>query len=166
MTYSQTLKGTSRRRIYGECSADEVLARILGGFPKRSIVHELKGKAAVVSQVGQRTKTKGLVDEDPQSVQPLYLQNIRLQNALPGHGLIHRYDAKRQNHIIVLCPRLEEFVCRAARLAKVSIGDYGLPADPKKLHSVINDDIDKFSRLVNDLKQSQPLLELERLLTL
>ena len=145
--------------IYVECKPDETLVRLLTGLPRREIIHELKGKSEVVNQIKKRSNTQGLVDEDPQSIQPPCLGEMRIVQDLHEMGLRLLGDS-RNNRIVVLCPRLEEWVVQAAREEQLAISAYRLPEEPRRLHRVINDDLRKFERLVNDLRNSARLTSL------
>jgi len=62
------------------------------------------------------------------------------------------HQKSRNNTLIILCPRLEEWILEAAREANVDLQKYNLPNDPAKLHQQINIQIDKFQRLIERLK--------------
>ncbi|MEM2995465.1 MAG: hypothetical protein QXI91_05580 [Candidatus Bathyarchaeia archaeon] len=47
----------------------------------------------------------------------------------------------------MLCPRLEEWILKAAHEANVNPKDYGLPDDAEKLREQINIKTDKFQQL-------------------
>lgn len=136
--------------IFVECKADEVLVRTLTGLPRREVIHELKGKPEVVKKVSEHNGSKGMVDEDPQATQPRYLKLMEVVRDLDQRGLRLLGDA-RDNRIVLLRPRLEDWVKRAAQDAGVPLADYSLPDDPERLHQVINVDLRKFERLANAL---------------
>jgi hypothetical protein len=152
--------------IYVECKADEFLVRTLTGLPRREVIHELKGKPEVVNQVRSHSNTRGLVDEDPLQVQPPYLLRMEILREEAGRGLRLLRDSARGNHIVVLCPKLEDWVVRAAREEGVNLDDYNLPGDGGRLHRVINDRLSSFRRLVEDLRDSDRLRALHALLSL
>ena len=79
---------------------------------------------------------------------------------------IYRHG-ERGNTLIVLCPKLEDWLIAAAREVGLTLDDYGLTASPNRLHDVINDDLRKLDRLLDDLlsAQSPRLLRLQSLLT-
>ncbi len=145
--------------IYVECKPDETLVRLLTGLPRREIIHDLKGKNEVVNQIRKRSNAQGMVDEDPQATQHPYLKEMSEVQDLPERGLRVLGDSLN-NRIVILCPRLEEWIVQAAREEQLSISDYGLPEEPRRLHRVINDDLRKFERLVNDLRDSARLTSL------
>lgn len=135
--------------IYVECKPDLLLVNRLG-VPKRNIVHA-GNISKVCKGLAKSTHAKGLVDEDPSGDRPRYLDTLRLlQNQ---HEITLLRDDKRANHVIVLCPRLEEWIIKATEEAGVNIGRYHLPNEGEKLHRVINFDLRKMERLISDLKE-------------
>lgn len=48
---------------------------------------------------------------------------------------------------------------KAAKCAGINIKNYGLPDNGNKLHEVINVDIRKFKKLLNDLKDKSDMLK-------
>ena len=152
--------------IYVECYPDTILVRTLTGLPQREVIHELKGKSGVVGQVSKRRDSRGLVDEDPMATPPPYLVRMEILQDVPARGLRLLQDTARGNHIVVLRPRLEDWIARAARDAGIDLLDYNLPTDPRKLHQVINDYLPSYQRLVEDLKNSNRLEALHRLLNI
>ena len=143
--------------IYTECKPDSALVRTLG-IPKKHIIHQ-QGKPAVCKQLAKREKWKGLVEEDPFSVQPPYLKKLRVMEDLSHYGLRILNDTSKNNVLIILCPRLEEWVLEAAKEAGIDIKRYNLPDDGEPLHKVINLDIRKFEKLVNDLKGKSKMMK-------
>jgi len=147
--------------IYIECKPDFVLVKSLG-VPRREIIH-LGGKPEICKQLEKRENCKGLVDEDPFSVQPSYLRRLEVQENLSSYGLKVLKDGSKKNDLIVLCPRLEDWILKAAKEAKVDVKRYNLPDDGEKLHKMININITKFEKLIEDLKgKSRMLYTLEK----
>lgn len=143
--------------IYTECKPDSSLVRILG-IPNKQIIHQ-QGKPVVCKQLEKRENWIGLVDEDPSSVQPSYLKRLPVKEDLPTYRLKILNDTSKHNELIILCPRLEEWILKAAKESGVDIKRYNLPDDGNELHKVINTDLRKFERLVNDLKCKSKMLE-------
>lgn len=150
--------------IYTECNADTALLVAILGVPKREIVHEIKGKSEVCKSLERHTESKGMIDEDPAMVQPLYLKELILKQELPLLGLKMLYDRTRGNHVIVLCPRLEEWILKTAEESNVNMQDFGLPNNPSSLHKQLGHEIAGFTKLVVKLKNSNRLKNLKRLL--
>ena len=153
--------------IYVECKPDGVLVRQVTGLPGKQVVHEIKGKGEVCNRLTKTRDAVGMVDEDPGKTQPTYMSQISLRRDFANLGLKLYLDRSRNNRLVVLRPRLEEWLLRAAADLGLSMRDYGLPERAKRLHSVINHDGRKIERLLTDLAdlESPRLLELGRLLT-
>ena len=147
--------------IYTECKPDSVLVKTLG-IPKKEIIH-LGGKAEVCKQLEKRENWKGLIDEDPFSIQPSYLKRLKMRVNLSNYGFKVLYDNCNNNDLIVLCPRLEEWVLKATKEAQIDIKRYNLPDDGEHLHKEININIDKFEKLIKDLRgKSRQIKALEK----
>ena len=153
--------------IYVECKPDGILVRHLTGLPRRQVVHEVKGKPGVCNRLMRGKDLVAMVDEDPGTTQPVYMTQLSLSHESPNAGLKLYYDRTRNNRVVVLCPRLEEWLLRTAADLGLSMRDYGLPERANRLHSVINQDERKIQRLLSDMSNaaSPRLLELGRLLT-
>ena len=142
---------------YTECNPDSVLVSTLG-IHKKEIIH-LGGKPNVCKQLEKRENCRGLIDEDPFSVQPPYLKKLQVKEDLSDYGLKILDDNYRNNDLIILCPRLEEWVLKAAKEAKIDIKKYNLPNDGERLHKKINISIDKFEKLIIDLKGKSKMMK-------
>ena len=101
----------------------------------------------------------GLVDEDPSSVQPLYLKKLQERENLSDCGVKILKDNAKNNDLIILCPRLEEWVLKATKEADLDISRYNLPDDGDQLHKVINIDLRKFETLIKDLKGKSEMVK-------
>jgi len=74
-----------------------------------------------------------------------------------GIRLLH--DASRNNYVIVLCPRLEEWVLNAAKEMQIDLEKYDLPEDGERFHREININLEKFKKLITELKSSSRRLK-------
>ncbi len=63
------------------------------------------------------------------------------------------------NDLIVLCPRLEEWLLKATKDAQIDIKRYNLPDDSEHLHKEINLNIDKVEKLIKDLKVKSKMMK-------
>ena len=149
--------------IYVECKPDQILVQVVTGLPIRQVIHELQGKGRVVYQVRRGSHSVGLVDEDPGATQPRLLTEMPTVEDLAAQGFSVKQDS-RGNRIVVLRPRLEEWIVRAAMDAGVLPSQFNLPKDPKRLHEVINVDLDRFRGLVEALTNTPRLRALAGLL--
>ncbi|MCS7338045.1 MAG: hypothetical protein NZ739_07390 [Verrucomicrobiae bacterium] len=77
----------------------------------------------------------GLVDEDPHSANtPRSLAEYRVANEQSGIVLMEcKHGSERR--LIVLCPRLEEWLYDRAKECGLNPCEFGLPKDPRQLHS-------------------------------
>ena len=153
--------------VYVEGKADRLLALRLTGFPRRE-VRAVGAKAEVLARLGGEAESLAMVDEDPSEAMPPELARMQLVADFIDSGL-KVYLARRQmNRVIVVCPRLEEWIIRAGDEAGLRLNEprYNLPVNPYILHREINDDLRKLERLVTDLiaAQSPRVLKLQELL--
>ena len=151
-------------KILVECNADEVVLRNLG-VSKRQLLHE-NCKGEVVKRVRKYDCATGLIDEDPYSTQPRDLNNYtEVQNA-EGLRLLNRRDDKNKR-LIIVCPRLEDWLINRAKSSGIRPGDYGLPNDPDRLHSIPRYERKPgFLRFLAELKEKDKGMHLLRQLIL
>lgn len=151
--------------IYVECYPDITLVKSLTNITKRGIIHEFKGKGEICNRLRNNANSKGLIDEDPSSSQPRYLIEATPEGDFAEYNLKLLHHSSTDNRLIVLCPTLEEWILKSAIQANLDVRKYGLPNDTVKLHGLINLNIGKFEKLIEDLKdKSNRLKTLKRLL--
>jgi hypothetical protein len=92
--------------LHLECKADETLARKLGRTRKECIHHNDKGR--VCNALERGTSSVGMIDEDPGSAQPPYLAT--LVPSARAHELVVLEDSKRHHRVVIVQPRLEEWL--------------------------------------------------------
>lgn len=132
-----------------ECYPDHALLRTLG-VPKRQLRHE-RCKGEVVKKIRKLDEAIGIVDEDPTSAQPRDLANYDTQAKTSDLRLLARRDGK-DRRIVLICPRLEDWLIRRAHGAGVRPQDYGLPDDPRQLHGLGRyDRKETFQRFLTEL---------------
>lgn len=141
--------------IYLECYSDEALVKTLG-VHKKGIFHSYS-KGNVCKKLEKSINSKGLVDEDPFSTQPSYVGKLKTKSHEYNIKLL--YDEIAKNHLIVLCPRLEDWILKAAKEAGINIKDYSLPDDANELHKIINANREKFFLLIEDIKKRSKMLK-------
>jgi len=134
--------------IFVECYPDEVLVRVLG-IARKEITHA-HSKGNVYNRVMKKRNCLGMVDEDPESSEPSYIK--KLQKQWQRNEVVLLLDGASNNSIIVLRPRLEEWVLKAAEECKVKIEDFGLPSNAHQLHKTLGSDTDNFKKLVEAIK--------------
>ncbi len=119
--------------IVVECDPDEFIVRTLG-FAKRLIKHE-GGKGTVLGVVRKQGKCIGIIDEDPQTSQPPEMNNYILRDGKKTIKLFMRRN-DQSNRIIQISPFLEHWLIIRANHNKISLRDYSLPDNPRKLHDI------------------------------
>ncbi len=119
-------------KILVKCFPDEALLRILG-VPRKQVLHE-RSKGRIITRLRTPSNTMGMVDEDPGSAQHQDLRNYRQLEAREGLRLLTRQSGGQR--LIVLCPRLEEWLIQRAKASRIKPGDFGLPGNPSHLHSI------------------------------
>jgi hypothetical protein len=136
-----------------ECRPDAVLVISLTSASKKNIIHA-GNKSELLKRLTERqTNSKGIIDEDPWSVQPPHLQKFEETQNLTNYKFKILRHATKNNILIILRPRLEEWILEAANEVNVDVRTYNLPNDATTLHEQINIRIDKFQELVQDLKR-------------
>ena len=148
--------------IYVECKPDWVLVTSL--LKKTDRVMHLGNKSEVCKRLKKTENCIGMVDEDPESIQPKYLEELELECDLNPLQLKVLNDRDASNRLILLRPRLEEWIIGTARKEGFTLETFGLSSNPKTLHSIINLYIMRFKNLVEVLKTSEPVRTLKRLL--
>lgn len=146
--------------IYVECKPDFELIRSLG-ISKRKIIH-CGGKARVCKKLQKNFNSKGVVDEDPNSEQPSYILNIKKVNE--GSNLKLLYDEKRNNYVVVICPKLEDWILKVSKINDVPVKKYGLSNDIDEFEKEINHNLDKFGKLLDALNKTKEFKVLKKFL--
>ena len=145
-----------------ECKPDEVLAWRLGRA-KRDCLHQ-NDKGRVCNRLKKTEGLVAMIDEDPGSAQPTYLGTLKLVEE--GNGLRILADAERGHRIVIVQPRLEEWIIATAKAAEVKMADFGLSERGNELHREITSRLFAFGRLLDALleKESPRLLRLREFL--
>ncbi len=133
--------------IFVECESDKVLLKALG-IPSKEVKHAY-GKGNICNKLERSRNFKGLVDEDPYSIQPSYMRNLQLH--LNENDIKVLYNETNQNTLNLLCPNLEKWFLKAVKEENVDIKKYGLPDDVDKLHKAINTKVINFENLIKDI---------------
>lgn len=150
--------------LFVECKSDETLAFALG-LARRDVEHAL-GRASVCAQLSRRKNAVGMVDEDPGSAAQPYLKRLTEQSW--EHEVRVLVDKERNNRVIILSPRLEEWLVRSAKESGLKMTDFGFESDTGlQLHAEINQRLGSLERLVKELLQIQSprLLRLRNLIS-
>ncbi len=141
--------------IFVECNADKTLLTALG-IRSQEICHVFS-KGNVCNRLRKNKNCIGLVDEDPGSGQPQYMETLTLVSHENAVRVLH--DKNNQNNVVVLCPRLEDWIVDAAKQAELNLANYHLPANGNALHKVVNTRLDEFEKLIKDMKPASQMLK-------
>ena len=120
-------------KILVECNADEAVLLSLG-IQRKQLRHE-RCKGEVIKRVLKFDSAIGLIDEDPSSAQPRDLNNYKEVHIAEGLRLLVRKNDENKK-LIIVCPRLEDWLIERAELSGIQPEDYSLPDDPDRLHSI------------------------------
>ena len=132
-----------------ECNPDEILALTLG-LRKKEVVHQ-NSKGEVCNYHAKSDVNVAIIDQDPGSAQPNYLKNFVLEEEkYETKKLINKKSGKI---IIIICPRLEEWIIRQCNISKVNPALFFLPGEAKQLKVVINLKLKRFNELLQELKR-------------
>ena len=140
--------------IFVECRPDKLLIKRITGISK--IIHEA-GKARICNKLNKYKGVIAVLDEDPGRSQHPYFNNLRnfsnreFENC-PDIKVLTDF---RGNFVVLICPRLEDFVINVARRNKIDLKSFNLPSDPDKLHEIINLNLEKFEKLLDSLKNTK-----------
>lgn len=118
--------------ILVECNADEALLRALGVAGRRIQHHQ--GRDNVLLAVRKGAPCTAMVDEDPSSpLQSPELKNYQTEEKLDTLRYM-RHMQEQGKRLIVVCPRLEEWMLNRAKINGIDPAEFGLPSDPRELH--------------------------------
>ena len=149
--------------VFVECKPDETLVVALGAV-KRDITH-YQGKDELAKALQKKSDVVAMIDEDPLSAQPSYLKSLSVEDAVSGIRLLR--DKKRSHRVLVVCPRLEDWLVAAVKESGLTLQDFGYHAvDGRSLHAEINERIGSLQKLIAKLLalRSLHLLRLKTLL--
>jgi hypothetical protein len=146
-----------------ECKPDTVLVQVLTGASRKNIVHA-GNKSELLKKLTERfTNSKGLVDEDSGSYQPPHLRRFEEKQSLAKYAIKVLHQRSGNNTLIMLCPKLEDWIIKAAYEVDVNPEKYGLPNSPEELHRLINIRTENFEKLVESIKDKSERVKKLRL---
>lgn len=92
--------------VFVECNPDEILAVSLG--VRKKILTHSNDKGRVCNSLEKKVDSVGMMDEDPESSQPTYISKLKF---VEEHFKVKvLYDKKSNNKLIIIRPRLEEWI--------------------------------------------------------
>lgn len=146
-------------KIFVECYSDKKLVEVLG--VKRTSVNHSRSKGEVVKSVLKTPDSIGIIDEDPNSSQPSMLNDF-IPNASFTNMNLTVHKNQRDRKIIIIKPRLEEWLYSVARKNNIFPEDYDLPNDGKELHKMPHYEKDrKFQEFLDSLAHSKEFNQLK-----
>ena len=135
--------------IYVECKPDKILVIVLTNKTPDEILH-FGGKSEIFRRMQRERNVIGIVDEDQSAPTHPYIRNLNLENQ--KYSLKLYLDKPRANKLIVICPRLEEWILEIAKQENINLSDFNLPDNPNEFHSTVNFNITNFQKLLHKLK--------------
>jgi len=145
--------------LYVECYLDEVLARTLG-VPGCDVKHE-HGKGNITNRLRKLTAGTGMLDEDREGFQAAGLREYRRVKQ-SGKLVLMEHANSAAKRLVLICPRLEEWLYERAAACGVKPGDYGLPDTAARLKAIPRyEQKPKFPDFLQRLKPVDP--EVQRL---
>jgi hypothetical protein len=136
-----------------ECNADEKLVQLLFSENDVKILHQ-NGRGNILNYLRKKSTTSGigLIDEDPGSAHTRDF--VSSYEEVECVGNVKRFSRKDNNDItvVMLSPRLEEWIVSRASDSGIKMSDYSLPDDGIKLHDRYHyEKEDNFTSLINKL---------------
>ena len=131
-----------------ECFPDEILVRSMG-IPVARITHQ-KGKGNVVNAVVRGHASVGVIDQDPDSAQPSEFSRFK-SVAQEGDLALMEHHSGNDRRLVVISPRLEEWLIARAIVSGVNPKDYGLPDTAKNLKRRRYDRLPKYRAFLDQL---------------
>jgi hypothetical protein len=120
-------------KVLVECDADEMVLKSLG-VAKKQLLH-FGGKDKLINRLRDLPGAVGVVDEDPASTQhPDLRASYQKVKSAEGLHLLTRQGSGGQK-LVMICPKLEDWLIQRAKSSGIELEDYGLPCDPDRLHS-------------------------------
>ena len=146
------------KQVHVECKPDELLVSKLG-FTKKYVTHH-QGKSRVFQKLSKSESLLAMVDEDPGSSKTSYEKSLKF---IEEKHSIKYFSDKKENKVFILTGKLEDWILNACKLQKIDPIEFGLPANPNKLHDILNNRLDKFEKLTDELirKKNPSILQLK-----
>jgi len=146
-----------------ECNPDEALMKALG-YTRKMITHQ-PNKGQVINYLEKNPAAIGIVDEDPGSANPTYFALFK-KDIETKFNLDRLSISSKGTRLIVIRPRLEEWIIKCAAESKIDIQKHSLPTTGHQLHKIINTRLPQFQMLLKEMTdaKSSALLHLKKLI--
>ena len=151
------------REIVLECNPDEVLIKTLG-YARNMITHQ-PSRGEVINYLKKNPDAIGIVDDDPGSAKPTYFSKFQSETTEKFNTESYCIP-KLQTRLIVIKPRLEEWILKRAAESGIDTTQYSLPNDGHELHKIINTRLPRFEAMIREMlsKKNAGLLHLKELI--
>lgn len=136
--------------IFVECKADKVFLKTIGIEEK--IIYHAGGKGRVVHKLIKCKKEIGIIDEDPGRPQPKKLKQFKLIKEVHNMKIL---QDENENKLILLNPRLEEWILNITKRYNLKIEKFNLPHNGEEFHKIINSNTQKFENLLENIKKKK-----------
>jgi hypothetical protein len=136
---------------YVECNPDEEMLQFQK-VPAKAIIH-CKGSGNIFNKLKKHHNRFALIDEDPQAAVHPYYSELVLTNDAKGVKVYT--DKTRNNKVVALSPRFEEWLIQTAKEIKVKLSDFNLPENPHYLHSSINSRLSSLKKLLAEIDKNE-----------
>lgn len=138
-------------KVIVECKPDEILVQVLG-LNRKEVRHQ-NNKGEVFNYFEKNDIKIAIIDEDPDSGQPNLLKTFKLvDDKFEIRKLIQANTGKI---ILVIKPRLEEWVIYQCKKSGINPKDFHLPITAKELKKVINLRLERFRELLKELYKNE-----------
>lgn len=127
-------------KILVECNTDKYL---LTGILKklrlsRKLIRHEANRPKVISALRKADNTIGVIDEDPNSIESRDMMNYQEIEKIGDIKILKGGNDKRKV-LIVICPKMEDWLLKRANKNKISTDSFNLKNDPKTLHEITID---------------------------
>jgi len=139
-----------------ECKPDRCLIETLLKVPKKHIDHR-GNKPEAIKKLLKTEDAIGIIDEDPGSPQPSDLKKFKLKEDCSQWGLLYCIEQSSKKKLIIIRPRLEEWLLKAGKESGISFKKYNLPETGDKLHKLINANLNKLELIIKELLEADSL---------
>lgn len=130
------------------------------GIPRKKILL-LGPKGNVIKKLKNLPDYIGMVDEDPHSIQTQSHELANYQEIANDMGLRLLLNKHGNKKIIILCPKIEDWLLQRAKSSNIDLKHYYLPNNSKELKKITNyDSKDGFKRFLSELKEKDKGMKL------